>query len=371
LEKADKKMKQGDFIAVCFDSPYKGKNNAVVALEAKGEIKYSYSYFDYNYSMISFGQRIINEKQLSKIQVELRDNGSVKLYDQISMTNFWVNYGREIKLVKRHLDAKVEIQVLQSEIQLLNEQKKKIDLLVKKLNTSLSNLESTLSQSSKSQKSKIDEMTRIIESKDKRVENAKEEEKSRLTYIVNGESHLKNNDFEAAISSFKNAQAIRQSSDLVEKIQIAEKKYAPILAKKQEEETKKNSEIEGNRLKENEDWHSEEILKKWLLAAPFYNYEKTVKVEFREEYEENFNIGWMIWVYVNGNKEGELIEYELRGSPHNTFIDIKWIRTGKRESVIHVISSSDKVAKSKRGNMTGIGAIKNGSNLRREGCSFD
>jgi len=371
LEKADKKMKQGDFIAICFDNPVKGKNNAVVTLGAKGEIKYSDSYFDYDYSRIDFGQQIINEKQLSKIQIELSDNGSVKLYDQASTASFWGNYGKEINIVKRHLNAKVEIQVVQNEIQLLNEQKKKIDLQVKNLNTSLSKLESTLSQSSKSQKSKIDEMTRIIESKEKRIEIAKEEEKSRLTYIVNGDSHLKNNDFEAAISSFKNAQAIRQSSDLVEKIQISEKKYAPILAKKQEEESKRNAEIEGNRLKENEDWHSEDLLKKWLLTAPFYNYEKTVKVEFREEYVEDYNIGLMIWVYVNGNKEGELIEYKLRGSPHNTFIGIKWIRTGKIETVINVVSSSEKVMKSKRGVMTGIGAIKNGSNLRREGCSFE
>ena len=232
---ADKKMKQGDFIAVCFYMPYKS-NNANVILDAKGDLKFSSSGFAHSYSAIEIGIRIINEKKLSKIQVELSDNESVMLYDQASTASFWGNYGKEINIVKRHLDAKVGIRTLQSEMQLLNEQKKKIDLLVKKLNTSLTNLESTLSQSSRSQKSKIDEITRIIESKDKRVENAKEEEKSRLTYIVNGDSHLKNNDFEAAISSFKNAQSIRQSFDLVEKIKIAEKKYAPILAKKQEQE---------------------------------------------------------------------------------------------------------------------------------------
>jgi septal ring factor EnvC (AmiA/AmiB activator) len=374
LEMADKKMKQGDYIAVWFHGFHGPKVvdwTASITFNAKGEIKYKNANFDCYYRNIGIGGRIINEKQLIKIQAELTNNVLVKLYDQTSTTKFWEDFGREIKIIKRHLNAKVEIRTLQSEIQLLNEQKKTIDLQVKNLNTSISKLESTLSQSSKSQKSKIDEMTRIIESKDKRVENAKEQEKSRLAYIVNGDSYLKNNDFEAAISSFKNAQAIRKSSDLVEKIQIAEKKYAPILAKKQEEETQRNREIEANRLKENEDWHSEDVLKNWLLEAPFYNYEKTVKVEFKQEYVENFNIGSMIWVYVNGNKEGELIKYKLRGSPHNTFIDIKWIRTGKIESVINVVSSSEKVMKSKRGSMTGIGAIKNGSNLRREGCSFD
>ncbi len=240
LEKADKKMKQGDYIAVWFNGfngpQARDNETANITLNAKGEIKYKNAHFDCNYKLIGIGGRIINEKQLIKIQAELTNNVLVKLYDQTSTTKFWEDFGREIKIIKRHLNAKVEIRTLQSEMQLLNEQKKKIDLQVKNLNTSISKLESTLSQSSKSQKSKIDEITRIIESKDKRVENAKEEEKSRLTYIVNGDSHLKNNDFEAAISSFKNAQSIRQSFDLVEKIKIAEKKYAPILAKKQEQE---------------------------------------------------------------------------------------------------------------------------------------
>ena len=239
LEMADKKMKQGDYIAVWFHGFHGPKVvdwTASITFNAKGEIKYKNANFDCYYRNIGIGGRIINEKQLIKIQAELTNNVLVKLYDQTSTTKFWEDFGREIKIIKRHLNAKVEIRTLQSEIQLLNEQKKTIDLQVKNLNTSISKLESTLSQSSKSQKSKIDEMTRIIESKDKRVENAKEQEKSRLAYIVNGDSYLKNNDFEVAISSFKNAQAIRQSSDLVEKIQIAEKKYAPILAKKQEQE---------------------------------------------------------------------------------------------------------------------------------------
>lgn len=279
--------------------------------------------------------------------------------------------GEEIQFFNRFFDYSEKLKVAQGELDKYTSLKNNSDKTFNGLVSLIQNKESGFKTKIQKISEELARNTIIIDSKEKRVSELEENERSREQWVVSADKKMIEKDYSGAIRDYETAQHKRVSKDIEIKIKKAQELNAPILAKKQEEETQRNREIEANRLKENEDWHSEDVLKNWLLEAPFYNYEKTVKVEFKQEYVENFNIGSMIWVYVNGNKEGELIKYKLRGSPHNTFIDIKWIRTGKIESVINVVSSSEKVMKSKRGSMTGIGAIKNGSNLRREGCSFD
>jgi hypothetical protein len=312
----------------------------------------------------------IGVKKLEKIK-EMMSQYNIEFKQGTAVDAFWKDYGDEILLFKSHLTAKQDLPLIKNEADSIFRIRKKVIDDINKTDSEVSKLEKESSTLFSNLNYKIDDLKRRIAQKEERLNKVVVDEKYRVELISEADNLIKLKAYDQAISKLTKAQQIYQHKDVQSNLDNANKLYAPILAKKQEEETKRNTEIEGNRLKENEDWHSEDLLKKWLLTAPFYNYEKTVKVEFREEYVEDYNIGWMIWVYVNGNKEGELIEYKLRGSPHNTFIGIKWIRTGKIETVINVVSSSEKVMKSKRGVMTGIGAIKNGSNLRREGCSFE
>ena len=299
------------------------------------------------------------------------DQFGFKLLSKENVNKIIETLGEEIRFFDRYFDYSEKLKGVQSELDKYASDKNKSDKTFNGLVNLIQNKESVFKTKIQKTSDELARNTIIIDSKEKRLSELEENERRREQWVVSADKKMIEKDYSGAVRDYETAQYNRVSKDIEIKIKKAQELNAPILAKKQEEEAQRNREIEANRLKENEDWHSEDVLKNWLLEAPFCNYEKTVKVEFKQEYVENFNIGSMIWVYVNGNKEGELIKYKLRGSPHNTFIDIKWIRTGKIESVINVVSSSEKVMKSKRGSMTGIGAIKNGSNLRREGCSFD
>jgi hypothetical protein len=378
LKKADK-MKDDEFVVIKL-SKNTFENKATIKLNERSQYVADantlYLNQDFNYNNLQCGMPI-TLKKLNKIKDKYNGN-EIVFYNDERKNKFWNEYCREWYLVQNYQNSVLLNTTFVSKLNELKTQKNLVDKKMNEIKDEISSTDSKNNSKVKKLKYEIDLLNNSINQKDDKIKKMIDDEDRRISLIIDGDKNLEQKNYEQAISKYESAINIRNSDDIQVKLKKSKDLYAPILAVKKEEEKKKQAEeeklrqLEAEKLQtENEDWHSEDILKNWLLEAPFYNYEKTVKVEFRQEYEEDFNIGWMVWVYVNGNKEGELINYKLLGSPHNTFIDIKWIRTGKTESVINVVSSSEKVKKSKRGSMTGIGAIKNGSNLRREGCSFD
>jgi hypothetical protein len=379
IQKKADKIKEDEFLLIKFKKN-EFENKAIITLNEKSQFIVDgnsvYLKQDFDYNQLQYGEPI-SSKKLSKIKDKYNGNKIVFFNDE-RKNKFLNDYRREWSLVQNYQNSILLKSSLETKLNELKAQKSLVDKKMNEIKNEISSSDSKNNSKVKKLQYEIDQLNNSINLKDDKIKKMLDDENLRVTLIIDGNKNLEQKNYEQAISNFESAINIRNSVDINVKLTKARDLYAPILAIKKEKEKKRQAEEEKlrqleeeKRQTENEDWHSEDILKNWLLEAPFYNYEKTVKVEFRQEYEEDLNIGWMIWVYVNGNKEGELIKYKLLGSPHNTFIDIKWIRTGKTESVINVVSSSEKVKKSKRGSMTGIGAIKNGSNLRREGCSFD
>ena len=131
-----------------------------------------------------------------------------------------------------------------------------------------------------------------------------------------------------------------------------------------EERKKRNERLakEEQRLqKENSVWYSEDIFIQWLTAYSFYNYDRTVKVDFKE-------LSGTIHIYVQGSNSGRVVDCELDGNYYKNYVDVIW--SGEIDQNIRIYSNSAEVSKENQGTISGIRGFESSSLLRREGIDW-
>jgi hypothetical protein len=131
-----------------------------------------------------------------------------------------------------------------------------------------------------------------------------------------------------------------------------------------EERKKRNEQLameEQQQQKENSIWYSEDIFIEWLTAYSFYNYDRTVKVDFKE-------LSGTIYIYVQGSNSGRLGDCELDGNYYRNYVDIIW--SGKIDQNVRIYSNSEDVSKENQGTISGIRGFESSSLLRREGIGW-
>ena len=131
-----------------------------------------------------------------------------------------------------------------------------------------------------------------------------------------------------------------------------------------EEQKKRNEQLAKEELeqqKENSIWYSEDIFIEWLTAFSFYNYDRTVKVDFKE-------LSGTIYLYVQGSNSGRVVDGELDGNYYRNYVDIIW--SGEIDQNVRIYSNSTEVSKENQGTISGIRGIESSSLLRRDGIDW-
>ena len=371
LKKSDK-IKDDEFVVVQLKyniyDPIKAVAEITDKLQLVSEGLPIYLNLNYNYKYINCGTPI-SEKKLNKIKEGLKSN-EIEFFNKNQQKDFWRNYFRECYLVKNYQNSVLLNTTFVSKLNELKTQKNLVDKKMNEIKDEISTTDSKNNLKVKKLKYEIDLLNNSINQKDDKIKKMIDDEDRRITLIIDGDKNLEQKNYEQAISKYESAINIRNSDDIQVKLKKSKDLYAPILAVKKEEE--RLAKVERDRLAaqdaeklqtENSTWHSENVFREWLIAFPFYNYEKTVKLEFKME-------DGIVAIYVNEKWEGVVENLKLYGNPHNTFIDIFWYRAGK-EGSIRVFSNFEGMKKNLKGTISGISGIKNGSSLRREGVSWN
>jgi hypothetical protein len=131
-----------------------------------------------------------------------------------------------------------------------------------------------------------------------------------------------------------------------------------------EEQKKRNEKLAKEEIehqKENSIWYSEDIFIEWLTEYSFYNYDRTVQVDFKE-------LSGTIYIYIQGSNSGRVIDSELDGSYYRNYVDIIW--SGEIDQNVRIYSNSTEVSKENQGTISGIRGIESSSLLRRDGIDW-
>ena len=141
-------------------------------------------------------------------------------------------YPKLVKYTKFEKDKKeIDSIVVDTKLQL-----GEITALVEKGEKEIHRLKSNYREQITPLENKVLKCNFVIDSKDERIANVTIEEDRRLEAVTEGDKYKKEKNYKMAISKYKMALNIRQSDDINDKLENANKLYAPILAKEQAKE---------------------------------------------------------------------------------------------------------------------------------------
>ncbi len=189
---------------------------------------------DYDLDNLTQSQPI-GVKKLEKIKEMMAEN-NLEFKQGVAVDAFWKDYGDEILLFKSHLTANQNLPRIKNEVDSVFKIRKKVIDDIKNTDSEVSKLEKESSTLFSNLNYKIDDLQRRIAQKEERINKVVVNEKYRVELISEADNLVKLKEYDQAISKLTKAQQIYQHKEVQSKLDNANKLYAPILAKKQEEE---------------------------------------------------------------------------------------------------------------------------------------
>ena len=281
IQKKADKIKEDEFLLIKFKKN-KFENKAIITLNEKSQFIVDgntvYLKQDFDYNQLEYGEPI-SSKKLIKIKDKYIGNEIVFLNDQ-RKNKFLNDFYREWSLVQNFQNSILLNSSFETKLKELSAQKSLVDKKLNEIKNEISSTDYKNNSKVKKLQYEIDQLNNSINQKDDKIKKMIDDEDLRVTLIIEGDKNLEQKNYEQAISNFESAINIRNSDDINVKLIKARDLYAPILAKKQEEETLARLERERINKEKEQQFQKElpniafEYLKDYLKAPSTARFQK-------------------------------------------------------------------------------------------------